>query len=148
MDNTVKMRRIQQFYEFSLRLLLLCCMVSLSSCATPVSPPPPSESTLTPTTPTTIAQNMLFISPTEARPGSIVKIHGSGYYPEETITITVQVGSESYLYGAQALENGEYLQEIMLLENLPAGVAVRIEARGDNSGRTLTGKIQITPTDS
>jgi len=86
----------------------------------------------------------LHITPATVRPGEVISIHGSGFQPEEVIMVVIHAAEESYLYGAQALQNGEYMQEIVLLETLPTGIAVTIEAEGQDSGRQLNGEIQTT----
>jgi len=86
----------------------------------------------------------LHITPATVQPGDVISIHGSGFQPEEVIMVVIHAAEESYLYGAQALQNGEYVQEIVLLETLPTGIAVTIEAEGQDSGRQLNGEIQTT----
>lgn len=86
----------------------------------------------------------LHITPATVQPGAVISIHGSGFQPEEVIMVVIRAAEESYLYGAQALQNGEYVQEIVLLETLPTGIAVTIEAEGQDSGRQLNGEIQTT----
>ncbi|MBN1922987.1 MAG: hypothetical protein JW892_17195 [Anaerolineae bacterium] len=88
----------------------------------------------------------LDIAPTTVSPGDRISIHGSGFQPEEAIMVVVQAPAQSYLYGSQALQNGEYVQEIVLLETLPVGTVITIEATGQDSGRQLNGAIETINT--
>lgn len=127
--------------------LSLLCMLALSGCT------PAGVGTTAPAAdyaPTRLANDTsqpgiaLMITPTAAQPGEAIQIRGSGFQSEEAITIVVYAEAHAYLYGAQAQKNGEYLQEIILLETLPTGIAIKIEATGSDSGHQLTGGIQIT----
>ena len=125
-------------------MIFLCGMLILTGCGAPEAQPPTmGQNPPVGTSPPLTGQNVLLISPREVSPGGAIKIRGVGFRPEETITVVIHVNADSYLYGAQALENGEYQQEIVLLETLPTGISVKIEAMGDESGHTLIGDIQI-----
>lgn len=89
------------------------------------------------------AMSSLLITPAVAKPGETISIHGDGFQPEEPIMVVVRIAEASYLYGAQATENGDYAQEIMLFDTLPLGSSVIIEARGHESGWQLQGVMQI-----
>ncbi|MDX9956606.1 MAG: hypothetical protein RBT75_21085 [Anaerolineae bacterium] len=91
-------------------------------------------------------ESTLHIIPAVVHPGELISIRGSGFQPEETIMVVIQAPAQSYLYGAQALKNGEYVQEIVLLDTLPTGVAITIEALGQDSGRYLSGAIETINT--
>jgi len=95
-------------------------------------------------TPSMSAMLSLLITPAVAKPGETISIHGDGFQPEEPIMVVVRIAEASYLYGAQATENGDYAQEIMLFDTLPLGSSVIIEARGHESGWQLQGVMQIT----
>lgn len=136
-------RRHRSHQGAKLWIVLFCGILVLHGCGAPDVQPPAVGLNPVTDSPPLAAQNALLISPREAVPGDAIKIRGVGFYPEETITVVLRVNAESYLYGAQALENGEYQQEIVLLETLPMGTLVKIEAMGDESGHTLIGDIQI-----
>jgi len=95
-------------------------------------------------TPSMSVMSSLHITPAVAKPGETISIHGDGFQPEEPIMVVLRIAEASYLYGAQATENGEYAQEIMLFNTLPLGSSVVIEARGHESGWQLQGVMQIT----
>jgi len=105
--------------------------------------PPPTGEAAPPMSPMS-AMSALLIAPAVARPGETISIHGDGFQPEEPIMVVVRIAEASYLYGAQATENGDYAQEIVLLDTLPLGSSVIIEARGHESGWQLQGVVQIT----
>lgn len=134
-----------------LQLLGLFSVLLLGGCATSSYP----ESTPTSMVPVILSpelvasspqpdqgESTLHIIPATAHPGELISIRGSGFQPEETIMVVIQAPAQSYLYGAQALKNGEYVQEIVLLDTLPTGVAITIEALGQDSGRYLNGAIE------
>ncbi len=128
--------------------------LALSGCApdqplptTVAAVPMSAEVTSTPAekaTPSMSVMSSLLITPPVAKPGETISIHGDGFQPEEPIMVVLRIAEAAYLYGAQATENGEYAQEIMLFDTLPLGSSVVIEARGHESGWQLQGVMQIT----
>lgn len=150
---TFNLRSLQRRIAWIIGLIGL----ALSGCAPDQTPPtavaavplgvevtPTPAEKATPSMSAMSAMSSLLITPAVAKPGETISIHGDGFQPEEPIMVVVRIAEVSYLYGAQATENGDYAQEIMLFDTLPLGSSIVIEARGHESGWQLQGVMQIT----